>query len=207
MKSKFLILPVLCFGLVFSSCDTDRRTAQDERTEGQETEYGIETERTAAGGGMDEDEKRDFVEEVSSSSMKEIEMAQLAQEKAQSQDVKSFAQRLADNHRQAHERLSTMAQQENIRVSQSLEDDDRDELDDLREKTGYEFDKEYLDKTVEIHENQIDKLENVRDDAADQELRSWADERLTSLREHRDEAERLKKSIEEQTGDDGLLSN
>lgn len=208
MKSKFLILPALCFGLVFSSCDTDRRTAQGEGYEqteegvGDGTEYGVETERTSAGG-MEED-TRNFVEEAASSSMMEVELAQLAQEKAQSQDVKDYAQMIENDHKQANDRLRSIAQNKNITLPAGMKEDHREEIEDLRDKSGQEFDQEYMDKMVSEHEDDISKFEDMREDVQDTELRSWIDNTLTTLREHRDEAERIKERI---GGNDGLLNN
>lgn len=213
MKRRFLILPALCMGLLFSSCDSDRRTAQGdgyEQTEegyGDGTEYGVETDRTSASGDMDEEDRREFVEETSSTSRMEVEMAQLAQQKAQHEDVRSFAQKMQNDHSDANDRLSSLVQQENIPMSQTMDEDHSDELDDLRDKEGSEFDEAYLDKTIDNHEKLIDKFENMRDksaNAANQEMSSWVDTRLQTLREHRDEAERIKERI---GGNDGLLEN
>lgn len=212
MKRRFLILPALCMGLLFSSCDNDRRTAQGEGYEQTEqteeglandTEYGVETERTSAAGNLEED-TRDFVEEAASSSMMEVELAQLAQQNAQSQEVKDYAQMIENDHSQANERLRTIAQQKNITLPAGMKDDHRSEIDDLRDKTGQEFDQEYMDKMVSEHEDDISKFEDMREDVQDPDLQSWIDNTLTTLRQHRDEAERIKESV---GGNDGLLNN
>lgn len=215
MKRRFLILPALCMGLLFSSCDNDRRTAQGEGYEqteegyGDGTEYGVETERTSAPGNMGEDDRQEFVEETASISRLEVEMAQLAEQKAQNEDVRNFAQRMQNDHSEANDRLSNIAQQqENIQMSQTMEDAHRDELDELRDKEGSEFDEAYLDKTIDNHEELIDKFENMRDnggDAQNQEMSNWIDNRLNTLREHRDEAERIKERISDNNG--GILDN
>lgn len=209
MKRRFLILPALCMGLLFTSCESDRRTAQGdgyEQTEegyGDGTEYGVETERTSAAGNMEED-TRNFVEETASSSMMEVELAQLAQQNAQSQEVKDYAQMIEKDHKQANERLKSIAQQKNITIPTEIKDDHRSEIDDLRDKTGEEFDKAYMDKMVSAHEDDISKFENMREDVQDPDLQSWIDNTLTSLRQHLDEAERIKESV---GGNDGMLNN
>lgn len=212
MKRRFLILPALCMGLIFSSCESDRRTAQGdgyeqaEQTEegfGNDTEYGVETERTSAAGNMEED-TREFVEETASSSMMEVELAQLAQQNAQSQEVKDYAQMIETDHKEANERLKTIAQQKNITVPAEMKDDHRSDIDDLRDKTGEEFDKDYMDKMVSAHEDDISKFEDMRKDVQDPDLQSWIDNTLTSLRHHKEEAERIKENV---GGNDGLLEN
>lgn len=206
MKRTFLILPALCLTMLFS-CDSDRRTAQsdgyeenslNEANENANDEFGTtDMERTSAAGTLEED-TREFVNEAASSSMLEVELGQLAQEKAQSQEVKDFAQMMVNDHRQVNEKLQSIAQGKNVEIPQTLKEDHQDKMEDLREKSGQEFDKEYMSTMVDMHEKDIDKYENMREDVQDPELQSWIDNTLTSLRQHREEAERIKEQVENQ---------
>lgn len=204
MKRRFLILPALCLTLIFG-CDTDRRTGQSEGY--QETEEGlgtetetedgfgaVDTERTSATG-MEEEEKREFLQEFASSSMMEVELSQMAQEKAQSTDVRNYAEMIVNDHQQANERLKNIAQQENIDIPQTLKEEHQEEVEDLREKTGSDFDREYMDKMVNQHEEDIDKLEDKREEVQDQELQSFIDSQLNTLRQHKEQAEQLQEQV------------
>ena len=210
MKRRFLILPALCLSLIFG-CDSDRRTAQNdgyEETEGMnntdapEQGFGIDTERTSAAG-MEED-TREFITEAGSSSMMEVELAQLAREKAQSQQVKDYAQMIENDHQQANQRLQDLAQQKNIKIPQSMKEDHREKMEDLREKSGSEFDQEYMDLMVDQHEKDIDKFEDKRDEVQDQELQSWIDNTLTTLRQHKEQAEQIKEQVS--NGNNNILN-
>ncbi len=209
MKRRFLILPALCLTLTFGCDSGDRRTAQSDgyqETEGlNEAEtpdqaFGTETERTSAAG-LEED-TREFVTEAASSSMMEVELARLAQEKAQAQQVKDFAQMIANDHQQANQELQNLAQQKNINVPQTMKEDHREKMEDLREKTGSEFDKEYMDLMVEQHEKSIDKFESKQEEVQDPEVKNWVENTLTTLRQHKEQAEQ----INEQIGNSGSNS-
>lgn len=206
MKRIFLILPALCMTMLFS-CEPDRRTAQSDGYEDNGLNEGSELaneefvttdmENTSAAGALEE-EAREFVNEAASSSMLEVELGQLAQEKAQSQEVKDFAQMMVNDHRQVNENLQAVAQGKNVEIPQILKEDHQDKMENLREKSGQEFDKEYMSIIVDMHEKDIDKFESMRDEVQDPELQSWIDNTLASMRQHREEAERIKEQVENQ---------
>lgn len=198
MKRNFLILPALSLALLFG-CDTDRRTAQEEEN-GLETTDDIGTttdmERTAARGM--EEETVEFVNEAASSSKLEVELGQMAQEKAQSQEVKDFAQMMVNDHRQANDNLQSAIQDNNLNLPQTLKEDHREKMEDLREKSGQEFDKEYMSMMVDMHEKDIDKYEDMRDEVQDPELQNWIDNTLNTLRQHHEQAQQIKEQLENQ---------
>ena len=203
MKRRFLILPAICLSLVFG-CDGDRRAGQSEgyqETEGlneaNETEiergFGVDTERTSAEGV--EDATVEFVNEAASSSMMEVELAKIAQEKAQMQQVKDYAQMIENDHQQANQELQNIAQQENINLPESLKEDHQEKVQKLQELSGNEFDKEYMEMMVDQHEKDINKFEGKQEEVQDQELKSWIDNTLTTLRQHKEQAEQIKDQL------------
>ena len=205
MKRKFLILPAVCLSLIFA-CDnnSDRRSAESEgyvETEGfneadiPESEEGllVDTERTSASA-MEED-VREFANEAASSSMMEVELANIAQEKAQSQQVKDLAQMIANDHKQANQKLQNIAQQVNLNLPQNLKEDHQEKVQDLQEKSGKEFDQKYVEMMVDLHEKDIEKFEDMRDNIQNQELKNWVESTLPVLRMHLEEAKQLKEQI------------
>jgi putative membrane protein len=209
MKRNFLILPAFSLALLFG-CDSDRRTAQSDGyqengiTETNETdsEFGTTTdmERTSAEGaeGLQE-ETVEFVNTAAASSMLEVELGQLAQEKAQSQEVKDFAQMMINDHNQANEKLQNSIQDNNIDLPQNLKEDQEDKMQNLRDLSGQEFDKEYMSMMVDMHEKDIDKYENMKEqNIQDQELQTWVDNTLTTLRQHHEQAKQIKEQLENQ---------
>lgn len=212
MKRNFLILPALSLALLFG-CDSDRRTAQSDgyqengltENEAIEDENGFsdrgleenEFERTSAEGLQEE--TVEFVNKVAASSMLEVELGQLAQNKAQSQEVKNFAQMMINEHRQANEKLQSSIQDNNIVLPENLKENQEDKMQELRDLSGKEFDKEYMSMIVDMHEKDIDKFENMKDqNIQDQELQSWIDNTLTTLRQHHEQAKQIKEQVENQ---------
>lgn len=227
MKRKFLIIPALCLTVAFG-CDSDRRTAQSDgyqETEGLneaehaegleeanrdeslggEGSFDVETERTSASGM--EGETSEFITEAASSSMLEVELANLAEEKALSPKVKEYAQMIENDHKQANQKLKDLAQQKNINLPATLMDDHQDKMKDLREKSGDDFDKEYMSMQVDMHEKDIEKFESMKEDVQDQEIQQWVDNTLPKLREHKDQAQQLLDQLENENQPNNTKAN
>ncbi|HVU38916.1 MAG TPA: DUF4142 domain-containing protein, partial [Opitutales bacterium] len=55
-----------------------------------------------------------FVHKASMAGMKDIKLGKVAQDRAENAEVKTFASRLVMDHRQANDRLATLAKQKGI---------------------------------------------------------------------------------------------
>jgi putative membrane protein len=103
---------------------------------------------------------RDFVRDVATMNMAEIEIARLASAQAAGADVKQFAQMMVTDHNGAGEKLKMYASQRNIEVPAQLDDKHRDLNKKLSEKQGLEFDRAYADAMVDAHQDFVNKLES-----------------------------------------------
>src|SRR5689334_8383477 len=61
-------------------------------------------------------DSKQFVTKAAQGNLAEIKTSQLALEKAQSPEVKSFAQRMIDDHQKASSELESIAQAKNLKV-------------------------------------------------------------------------------------------
>ncbi|CAN5128524.1 hypothetical protein BH23BAC1_BH23BAC1_29990 [soil metagenome] len=182
MKTINLILVFSAFFLLYS-CDSNPNRQDSAEAAEQRNE-----ERLANNDDLEDDSE--FVVEAASGSMMKVELGKIAAERANSPQVKNFAQKIANDHSKANERLKTIAQRKNIALPASLPNEHQRKVENLREKSGSEFDKEYMDLMVEDHEDDVDKFEKAADDLNDNELRVWASETLPTLRQHKEEAKK-----------------
>jgi putative membrane protein len=137
----------------------------------------------------------EFAVDATTANMLEIELGNLAAERASSQEVRTFAQKMVNDHTQAQERLNAIAQQKNIALPDGLPQDKRDKIEDFREKSGNDFDRDYIDLMVDEHQDNINEYEDAADNLEDNEIKQYANETLPNLREHREEAERIKERL------------
>ena len=103
---------------------------------------------------------RDFVRDVATMNMAEIELSRTAAQRAADTNVKKFAQMMVDDHTGAGDKLKAFAAQHNVELPAQIDDKHRDLGEKLNAKQGLEFDKEYAEAMVQGHEDFVDKLES-----------------------------------------------
>jgi len=102
---------------------------------------------------------RDFVREIASANMAEMQMGKLALDHASDANVKAFAQMMVRDHTQAGEKLTAVASQHNLAID-TAGDAAKNPAEAFAEKRGADFDREYAEAMVDAHQNLTDKLES-----------------------------------------------
>src|SRR5258705_3878763 len=87
---------------------------------------------------------RKFVEEAAQGGMAEVELGKLAEQHAMSDQVKQFGRKMATDHQKANEQLKKIAAAKGINRPADMSSGDRREFDKLSQKTGADFDREYM---------------------------------------------------------------
>jgi putative membrane protein len=95
--------------------------------------------------------------------MAKVELSRLALEKATDPDIKSFAQRMIDDHGAAGNDLKSALSGQPIEWPVQLDDKHRKIADALAPKQSADFDREYVDAMVEGHQDLAAKLESRLD--------------------------------------------
>jgi putative membrane protein len=126
----------------------------------------------------------DFLVNAAQTDLLEIEAGKLASEKAQSPQVKKFGQMLVQDHGQASKELQQIAQQKGVQVPQSLPPDKQQSLQQLEGMSGAEFDRNFAQEMVNGHQQAVQMYEQAAQSAQDPEIRSFAEGKLPTLREH-----------------------
>jgi putative membrane protein len=138
---------------------------------------------------------REFIDEVAQGGLYEVRAGQLAVQKAQSNDVKQFGQRMVDDHTAANGRLQKLAQAKGLNLSTTLDKKHQDKIDSLSKKTGPEFDKAYIDDMVDDHKHDVDAFEKASKDAKDAGVKEFAAATLPTLREHLQQVQSIKDKL------------
>ncbi|MBC8644344.1 DUF4142 domain-containing protein [Flavobacterium lindanitolerans] len=117
-------------------------------------------------------------------------------EKSTDADVKAFGKMMVDDHTQAAGDVKKLAARKNISLPDSMTEEARKEYDDLNKKSGLDFDKKFAEMMVKGHEKAIDKMTEAAEEAADEEIRYWATNKIPTLTEHLEHAKSLKEKID-----------
>ena len=113
-----------------------------------------------AGANLSDD---DFVRDVALKNMAEVELSRMALDKSTNLDIKSFAQRMIDEHGAAGQKLKSVLSGEPIEWPVQLDDKHRKIADELVKQQGANFDRDYVKAMVEGHQDLAAKLESRLD--------------------------------------------
>jgi len=142
----------------------------------------IATAQAPASKATNPDQK--FVTEAAGGGAAEVELGKLATEHASNPDVKSFGQRMVDDHSKAGNELKQLATTKNISLPTDLDSKDKALYDRLMKLQGAAFDRAYMDAMVKDHEKDIEAFGTESNEGHDPEVKAWATKALPTLEEH-----------------------
>lgn len=156
--------------------------------------------RPAAGTSLPDDE---FARDVASANQFEIRSSQLALERAESPEVRDFAQQMIDDHTQAAQEfsqahgssMSTASGSGMATDTGALSAKHRQALAALEEAEGAEFDQLYIQMQTKAHEEGVQKFRTYSQTGMDHELRDFAADRLPTMQEHWQEIQAIDERV------------
>jgi putative membrane protein len=125
-----------------------------------------------------------FIMEAARGGMAEVELGQLAKDKAQSDAVKQFGERMVTDHGKANDELKTLAQSKNITLPADLDAKHKATKDKLSKLSGAQFDRAYMQEMVSDHQKDVNEFRKQSQSAKDPEVKAWAAKTLPTLQEH-----------------------
>jgi putative membrane protein len=197
MKKLSFIAVACCAVFGFQACNDgsseDPIKSANESNEVKQDSAEHSGTGQAASTVSEEDSK--FAVEAASGGMTEVQLGELAQQKASSQQVKDFGAMMVRDHSKANDELKAIAGNKNITLPPAPGEDHMDHIKKLSEKSGREFDKDYMKLMVDDHKDDIDKFEKCSKDAKDADLKAFAAKTLPTLREHLNAAKKINDAI------------
>jgi putative membrane protein len=125
-----------------------------------------------------------FVREAAQGGLAEVELGKLAAEKASSDDVKKFGQRMADEHGKANDELKQVASKNGIQLPTDLDSKDKALKARLSKLSGTEFDKAYMQNMVKDHEKDVADFRKESTSGSNSDVKQFATETLPTLEDH-----------------------
>jgi putative membrane protein len=129
---------------------------------------------------------RQFLMKAASGGLAEVKSAQLAVEKAQSDDVKvkQAAQKILDDHQKTNDQLKQIAAAHDIAMPTEVSSEDKQSMQKLQRASGSEFDRMYMREMMKDHEKAIAEFQRAARELQDPQLREFATTQLPILRQH-----------------------
>ena len=204
-KTAFPLAAILCASIISScgnSSDSSTTTDSSSMTTTTDTSSAMAptTDTTTMAmntnaAPLDKMDK-DFVMKAASGGMMEVELGNYAQQNAANQRVKDFGAMMVRDHSKANDELKSFAASRNLMLNaDSLMDLHKSHIDNLKKKTGAEFDKAYMSMMVTDHKKDVAEFEKASKMCKDQECLAWAGKTLPVLQMHLDSAQAINKSL------------
>ena len=137
-----------------------------------------QTTPTGAGSSLSAKDKT-FMKKAAKGGMMEVAMGQVAQEKAQSDDVKSFGKRMVTDHGKANDELKSIASNKGF------------QLPTKEPSTKWTSDKAYMDMMVKDHEKDLAEFKEEASSGSDPDVKKFADDTAKVIQEHLDLAKEI----------------
>lgn len=134
-----------------------------------------------------------FVKKAAAGGMAEVELAKLAQQKAEHADVKAFAAKLEADHTAANRDLKEVATSKHITLAETKAHDAVHAK--LEKLSGAAFDKAYVAAMVEDHVKDVKAFEKAASSSSDSDIKAFAAKTLPTLKEHLQQVQELSKTI------------
>lgn len=136
-----------------------------------------------------------FVAKAMQGNDAEIQLAKLAEQKSQSNDVKQFAQKMAADHEQMNDKwFDPVAKQLGVSVPKGPSKKDKKLMEKLQGLSGDEFDKQYITAMLKDHQDDLKDFKNEADAAQDPTLKQVATQGENVISQHLQLAEQVAKN-------------
>jgi putative membrane protein len=96
-----------------------------------------------------------FLRKAAEGGIAEVKLGQLAAQKASSEDVKAFGQKMVDDHTKLNLEIAQIADSMGVMLPKSMNKEDQAEFDKLNALSGNDFDIEYLTFMVKDHHKDL----------------------------------------------------
>jgi putative membrane protein len=125
-----------------------------------------------------------FIVDAVSLNYDEIKLAQLAQTKSNSEEIKSMAQMLEKEHLSQLMDLKGLATEKGISIPIEESNNARKQVEELSEESVSDFDRQWTKELIDCHEKGISKFKKAISDAADPEIQAFANSNVGKLQAH-----------------------
>jgi putative membrane protein len=193
MKSTGL-LAIACAAAVTVACgEGGKATNEAEQHEAVGT-----TGQSSGSHGVDGD-ARYFAQQASKNGAAEVELGKLASERAQSAEVREFAQMMVRDHTKGADELKQAVATHGLALNAEPPDEQEELLAKLRDMRGADFDREYMEAMVKGHQamkamisGRVDQSRLVKTNSPlETAINAWAANALPTVEQHLQKAQQI----------------
>ena len=136
-----------------------------------------------------------LIKQLAEANLNEINAGKLAQDKAQSDEVKRFAKKMVDDHTKALDDLKQLAQSKAVTLPTEPNKQQMAMQQKLQGLSGEQFDKQYMKQAGERAHRQTHQLLKKAEKAEDADLKSYASKTIVAVAGHQQMAKETERSL------------
>ena len=125
-----------------------------------------------------------FMTEAAQGGLAEVQLGQLASQRATSDAVKQFGQRMVQDHTQANTQLKQLASQKGVTLPTTIGSENQKVKQQLSKLSKTRFDKAYTNDMVKDHEKDVSLFQSEAQGGQDPDVKAFAAQTLPTLQEH-----------------------
>lgn len=142
-----------------------------------------------------------FAKKAAQGNMAEVALGKVAQQNAQSDDVKKFGQRMVDDHSKAEQDLEGVASKANITLPTDVNAQQKAEQQRLEKLNGAAFDRAYMAMMVKDHTKDVAEFKKEANSTrADSDLKDYAKRTYPTLEDHLTNAKAVDNALPKSAG-------
>jgi putative membrane protein len=148
-----------------------------------------------------------FLQKAAEHGFEELQLAQLARQKAMRDEVRQFADRMVADHTKANEELQALAMSNGVKLPNGPDKKHSKEMRKLEKLSGGDFDRAYMKRMVKDHHDDVEHFEHAAKTRSPNATSEFAARQLPILTQHLEMARATydvtlapKRTAERQTG-------
>ncbi|MET0391870.1 MAG: DUF4142 domain-containing protein [Chitinophagaceae bacterium] len=189
MKKSALFL--LALPLAICACNNEGKDSVEKADSANQAKH----EDTLRNNIATDEATSDFLVRAADGGMAEVQLGELAQQKATNAAVKEFGAMMVQDHTAANNQVKALAAGRNVTLPASVSDEHKKKADDLSKKSGKDFDKAFMSAMVSDHEKTIDLFKSGAEKSNDPDVKTFANNTLPKLQHHLDSARAIQKAV------------
>ena len=139
-----------------------------------------------------------FIRSAAEASMSQVDLAKVAEQRAQNPEVKKFAQLMSEEHSKLTEQLRQLGMGEGINLPTSVSRTDADAHRHLATLNGPSFDKAYVQQVVSELERQNTEFKRGASTATKTNLKDFAERTMPTIESELQQAKQLSTRVSRQ---------
>ncbi|MGF7231987.1 DUF4142 domain-containing protein [Arachidicoccus sp.] len=140
-------------------------------------------------------DETNFMVKAANGGMAEVKMGKLANDKSSNDQIKNFGSQMVKDHDSVNNQLKALAVQFNVTLPADIDQDEQDNFNKLNDKSGNDFNKDYIDLMVKEHKDAVDLFQKEQKNGTNQTLLDFVNNALPTLQGHLQSAESIQKSM------------